>query len=400
MRILILCDVRWFNANAWHAVGLAEALDRAGHDVWFAARADSPPGRHAAARGVRVVDLPLERAGPLTLLRGVHRLAALARAERIEVFDAHRSEGFLAAALAARRVGRPLAVVRTRSDVRAPKGHWLNRLLHRRGAHAIGAAASFMCAEFAALGVGRDRIRVVHPGVMLEHFSPGAARDEAAALRAELTAAGGAATPAAAGAAGAAGAAAPLIGVVGRLTAVKGHVHFVDAAARLARAWPDARFVIAGEAWDVSRAELKQRAVSHGIEDRLRFLGRLPDVRPLLEALDVVVVPSTGSEAVSRVALEAMALARPVVASAVGGLPELLDEGAGVLVPPGDAAALAAALDGLLRDPAAAAELGRRGRRRLEARFTRDRAARATVDLYTDALRRAARGRSGKEGTG
>ena len=80
--------------------------------------------------------------------------------------------------------------------------------------------------------------------------------------------------------------------------------------------------------------------------------------------LDVVVVPSTGSEAVSRVALEAMALARPVVASAVGSLPELLDEGAGVLVPPGDADALADALERVLRDPAGAEELGRRGRRR------------------------------------
>lgn len=373
MKVAILCDVRWFNANAWHAVGLAEALDRAGHDVWFAARADSPPGRQAAARGLRLVDLPLEKSGAGRLLRGVRRLAELAREEGIEVFDAHRSEGFLAAVFAARRVGRPVAVVRTRSDVRAPKRHLLNRVLHRRGAHAIGTAAGFMCAEFAALGVGRDRIRVVHPGVVLEHFVPGAARDEAAALRAELAAAG------------------PLIGVVGRLTAVKGHAHFIDAAAHLARDWPDAHFVIAGEEWDVPRAALRERAAANGIEDRIHFLGRLPDVRPLLEALDAVAVPSTGSEAVSRIALEAMALARPIVASAVGGLPEMLDDGAGIIVPPGDAAALAQAIDALLRDPVAAAELGRRGRLRLEQNFTREHLARATVDLYTDALRRAAR---------
>lgn len=372
MKILILCDVRWFNANAWHAVGLAESLAAEGHDVWFAARADSPPGREAAARGLRLVDLHLERAGPGRLLRGVRTIVELARREGIEVFDAHRAEGFLAAAIAARRVGRPLAVVRTRSDIRAPKGHWLNRLLHRHGAHAIGAAAGFMCAEFAALGVGRDRVRVVYPGVVVDQFVPGAARAEAAALRARL---GGG----------------PLVGVVGRLTAVKGHDVFVDAAARLSARRPDAHFVIAGEEWDVARAGLERRAEEHGIAGRVHFLDRLPDVRPLLEALDVVVVPSTGSEAVSRVALEAMALARPVVASAVGSLPELLDDGAGVLVPPGDADALADALEPLLGDPAAAEALGRRGRRRLEAYFTRDRVARATVDLYTDALRRARR---------
>ncbi|HEX6939042.1 MAG TPA: glycosyltransferase family 4 protein [Longimicrobiales bacterium] len=376
MKIVILCDVRWYNANAWHAVELAEALAGAGHEIWFAARAGSPPGREAASRGLRLVDLALERAGPRRLLQGVRTLTELARREGIEVFDAHRAEGFLAAVLAARRIGRPLAVVRSRSDIRAPKGHWLNRMLHRRGAHAIGAAASFMCAEFAALGVGRDRIRVVHPGVVLERFVPGAAREQAMTLRAMLPGAG------------------PVIGVVGRLTAVKGHAVFVDAAARLAGEWPDARFVIAGEEWDVSREELEHRAADHGIAASVHFLGRLADVRPLLEALDVVVIPSTGSEAVSRVALEAMALARPVVASAVGSLPELLDDGAGVVVPPGDAVALADALDRLLRDPAAAAELGRRGRRRLERRFTRDRAARATADLYADALRRAGRGRA------
>lgn len=399
MKILILCDVRWFNANAWHAVGLAEALAAGGHDVWFAARADSPPGREAAARGLRLVDLHLEKAGPIRLLRGVRAIIELARREGIEVFDAHRSEGFLAAAVAARGVGRPVAVVRTRSDIRPPKDHWLNRLLHRRGAHAIGAAANFMCAEFAALGVGRDRIRVVYPGVMVDEFVPGAARAEAEALRARLVTTTPSAAALVSGAAGpavdaggpAAGATAgPIVGVVGRLTAVKGHAVFVDAAARLAARRPDVRFVIAGEEWDVARAGLAQRAAEHGIADRVHFLGRVPDVRPLLEALDVVVVPSTGSEAVSRVALEAMALARPVVASAVGSLPELLDEGAGVLVPPGDADALADALERVLRDPAGAEELGRRGRRRLERYFTRDRVARAMIDLYADALRRAA----------
>lgn len=375
MRVAILCDVRWFNAAAWHAVELAEALGALGHEVVLVARAGSPPAREAAARGVEVVELALERSGPRRLLRGASALASLVRERGIELLDAHRSEGFLAATLAARLVGRPVAVVRTRADVRAPKRHALNGLLHRRGAHAISAAGRFMVAEFAALGVSGERIRVVHPGVVAERFVPGALAAEAAGLRRSLPGAG------------------PVVGVVGRLTAVKGHAVFVDAAAELARRWPAARFVAAGEAWDVSRESLAARAAERGIGDRLRFLDRLPDVRPLLEALDVVVVPSTGSEAVSRVALEAMALARPVVASAVGSLPELLEGDAGVLVPPGDPAALAAALDRLLGDPDGAAELGRRGRRRLEASFTRERAARATADLYAEALRRAGRGR-------
>src|SRR5690606_19571755 len=158
-----------------------------GHDGGCGARADSPPGREAAARGLRVVDLHLEKAGPIRLLRGVRAIIELARREGIEVFDAHRSEGFLAAAIAARGVGRPVAVVRTRSDIRPPKGHWLNRLLLRRGAHAIGAAASFMCAEFAALGVGRDRVRVVYHGEMVAEVVHGAATAAYAAVSDEPT---------------------------------------------------------------------------------------------------------------------------------------------------------------------------------------------------------------------
>lgn len=372
MKIAVLCDVRWYNACAWNAVELAEALGRLGHEVVFAARSDSPPARRALERGIEVVEIAIERSGPIRLARGVRSLAALARERGIEVFDAHRSEGFLAAVAAARLVDRPIGVVRTRTDIRAPKGHLLNRLLHRRGAHAISAAGQFMYADFAAIGVDGERIRVVHPGVVVDRFVPGQARAEADDLRARLGAGTG-----------------PVVGLVGRLTAVKGHSVFIDAAAILSRRWPTARFVVSGEEWDVKREDLRARAEAAGIADRVDFLDRLPDVRPLLEALDVVVVASTGSEAVSRIALEAMALARPVVATRVGSLPELLEGDVGVLVAPGDPEALAEGIGSVLAEPDDAMELGWRGRRRLEEHFSREEAVRATVDLYQEALRRA-----------
>lgn len=375
MNVVILCDVRWFNAVAWNAVELAHALAEEGHDVVLAARHDSPPAIQARRRGVEVFDLPIEKAGPVRLARGVRALTEFARRRGVELFDAHRAEGFLAAIAASRRLDGRVAVVRTRADIRPPKSHLLNRVLHRRGADLISAAAGFMTAEYAAIGVDGERVRVIHPGVVVDRFVPGSATEAAAQLRASLPGPRG-----------------RLVGVVGRLTAVKGHAVFIDAAARLAERRPDTGFVISGEEWDVPRAGLEERAEGYGIADRVYFLDRLPDVRPLLEALDVVVVASTGSEAVSRIALEAMALARPVVATSVGSLPELLADGAGVIVPPGDPDALASALEVALADPAEAERLGRRGRAALERGYTRERAVRATVDLYNDALRRAGRG--------
>src|SRR5690554_1416882 len=345
MNVVILCDVRWFNAVAWNAVELAHALAEEGHDVVLAARHDSPPAVQARRRGVEVFDLPIEKAGPVRLARGVRALTEFARRRGVELFDAHRAEGFLAAIAASRRLDGRVAVVRTRADIRPPKSHLLNRVLHRRGADLISAAAGFMTAEYAAIGVDGERVRVIHPGVVVDRFVPGSASEAAAELRASLPGPRG-----------------RLVGVVGRLTAVKGHAVFIDAAARLAERRPDTGFVISGEEWDVPRAGLEERAEGYGIADRVYFLDRLPDVRPLLEALDVVVVASTGSEAVSRIALEAMALARPVVATSVGSLPELLADGAGVIVPPGDPDALASALEAVLADPAEAERIGRRGR--------------------------------------
>lgn len=169
----------------------------------------------------------------------------------------------------------------------------------------------------------------------------------------------------------------PVVAFVGRLNRWKGHEVFAAAAARLAPAFPDARFLIAGgapesEGWRVDA--LREQLAAPGIADRVEVAGFESDVPALLARVDVVAVPSTWPEPFGLVTLEAMRAGRPVVATAHGGTLDLVEDGrTGILVPPGDTAALADAIGTLLRDPALRERLGSAARARFEALFTLER---------------------------
>jgi glycosyltransferase involved in cell wall biosynthesis len=175
-------------------------------------------------------------------------------------------------------------------------------------------------------------------------------------------------------------AAAPLLGMVGRLSPIKGQDRFLRVLAQALAKEPEVWGVIVGgplfEQQDYE-ASLHRRAGELGIAERVVFTGQLDDPRPALAALDVFVQPGD-PEAFGLVNIEAMAMAKPVVAFAHGALPEIVVDGqTGTLAPPGDEAALAQATLALLRDPALRARMGMAGRRRVTRRFAVERTVRA-----------------------
>lgn len=173
---------------------------------------------------------------------------------------------------------------------------------------------------------------------------------------------------------------APLIALVGRLTTQKGVDVALSALARLLAAAPGARLAIAGDGPELDR--LHALAAGLGVGAAVAWAGALADPLPLLAAADVVILPSR-AEGLPRVALEAAAVGRPVVAAAVGGLPEAVRHGeTGWLVPPEDAGALCAALERLLADPDLGRRLGDAAAADVRVRFTLASAARALADLY------------------
>lgn len=178
---------------------------------------------------------------------------------------------------------------------------------------------------------------------------------------------------------------APFVGVLARLDPVKGHDVVLDAARLLKRGFPELRFLCAGEGALLDR--LRWQLAPLGLAESVRFLGRVPDAWAFLAGCRIGLVASTGSEAVSRAALEWMAAGRPLVATRVGGIPDLVEDGVtGVLVPPGDAPALAGALRDLLSNPARAEAMGRAARERWEREFSPEPFYRRTQEAYDEAL--------------
>lgn len=178
-----------------------------------------------------------------------------------------------------------------------------------------------------------------------------------------------------------------VIGSVGWLTPVKGHAVLIEAMAILKPKYPHAHLLLIGSGG--LRDELQRLAGRLGVESSVDFLGMRTDVPECLAALHCFVLPSF-NEGMGRALVEAMAAARPVVASRVGGIPAIVeDRRTGFLVPPGDPEALAAAVAELIAQPELARRLGLAARERIDAAFSVPGMVRAVESVYDEALKRA-----------
>ncbi len=176
-----------------------------------------------------------------------------------------------------------------------------------------------------------------------------------------------------------------VIGTVGSLYPVKGHKFLIDAAVHVIRRCPDVTFLIVGRGR--LREELETQARSLGVDPYIRFLGHRDDVRDLLGLFDVFVLPSL-SEGMPLALLEAMAASVPPVATRVGGVSEVVDEGkSGLLVPTTSAQALANGILILLEDPIRAKEMGNCARETVVNRFSLPQMIEAYQEIYAGLLR-------------
>jgi glycosyltransferase involved in cell wall biosynthesis len=199
-----------------------------------------------------------------------------------------------------------------------------------------------------------DNSLVIYNGVDSTHFEPVAAHEEAKRLRARLGV-----SPEAL-----------LFGTVGQMRPEKNQEVLLTTLRRLRVARVDAHLVIAGDG--PLRDFLKRRAVALEIADRVSFVGEVDDVRPVLTALDVFVLPSIAVESFSNAALEAMAIGRPVILSDIGGAREMIDDGVeGYVVSPTELPArLPALISALYADKRKCLQMGLAARRRTESRFS------------------------------
>jgi glycosyltransferase involved in cell wall biosynthesis len=365
VRILQLVSCRGWSSDAYWAARATRELERRGHTVILAC---------LAGKESRVLDgMRREGVEPVTTLAfasGVHprrdgrdlvRLRSLL--ERADVVHVHRGKEHWLAAVANRLIPRPRPLVRTRHIALAVRPHAANRWLYRRATALVVTVTEAIRGQLVASGlVDGDRVVVLHGGADAERYRP---RPRDPEMHARL---GGRAGQ-------------PLVGMVAGLRVMKGHAVVVEAAARLAACGVRPHFAFVGRG---SVEPLVRDAIERaGLGAQFSLVGFVDDLPAVLAALDVALYVPLESDGMSRVVFESLAAGRPLVASRVGVVPEVLADGQhAALVPAGDAEALAAALAPLVSDSAQRARLGETGRRLIDERYSGARVAAALESRY------------------
>ena len=346
MRILQVCSAEGIGGGEIHVADLALGLLERGLDVEMAVRPTSKLPELVArmspdrAGGLVWHHLPFRNAMDLSSTRGLSRII---EANKIDVVHAHVARDYPVTALAATPRHRARLVL-TRHHYLPIKGNALYRRLLAK-ATIIAVSDYVRRTVLESLGIPERQV------VMIPNWIDVDKAAEPRQRSAERHAYGVTRRVA--------------IALVGQLTPLKGHEEFIAAAARITAVRTDVECLIVGEDHETGapfETRLRRRVRELGVEPFVRFLGYQSDLLGVLAAVDAVAVPSW-NEAFSLVTVEAMAAGRPVVASDVGGLSEIIEnEVNGLLIPARDEEALAAAMRRLVEDPALVDHLGQHAR--------------------------------------
>ncbi|MGQ9584815.1 MAG: glycosyltransferase family 4 protein [Anaerolineae bacterium] len=376
-RVLYLDHADWMGGAEQSLLLLLQHLDPAQVEPLLVCTGGSPLEQAARTAGVPVAEVPF---GPLRgrrnpaalvgqLARGSASLVRLARSFRADCIHTNVARASAYGALVALRTGIPLVWhVRDVHDTRRPDEWLFVQGLARlaRGIVCASGATARPLPRFAAPKVFR-----VPNGLDVPRFDPGRVRRQAVrdswGVRPDQV----------------------LVGTVGWLAPWKQTEHFLQVAEQVTVPCPQARFVVVGEAasprYAAHVARLKEWARER-LGGRVQFVGPQEDVPGVMAALDIL-VHTARAEPFGRVLLEAMALERPVVAYADGGVPEVVLHGeTGLLARPGDVAGLSQLVQHLIREPAERRRLGQAGRRRVLQEFTAEAMARRMEQVYEAVL--------------
>jgi glycosyltransferase involved in cell wall biosynthesis len=360
---------------------LTKRMDRQAFDLSFACmnRWGEMIQEIEDRQGIVVSEYPLGSLYELNAFRQQWRFARALRRDRTQIVHSYNFYANMFSIPAAKLAGVPciVASIRDMGIYLSPMKLQAQKLVCRFADRIVVNAVAIRD-WLVDQGYPADKIVVIRNGVDTSRFGT---RSDGAALRREFD------IPLEV----------PLVVMLARLNPTKGIDCFFEAATKVREQHPDVHFLAVGECYtrdaegeivvdSVYRRELQERVTSLGLADRVHFTGLRNDVPQILAAAAVSVLPSV-SEGISNTLLESMAAGVPVVASRVGGTPEVIDDGVhGLLVPPSDPEALAGAILRVLGDSLLATKLGANGRRRVAQEFSFEAVVRHTEDLYRELL--------------
>lgn len=381
IRLMKFLTIFGIGGTEKQVVNLTKRMDRSAFDLSFGCtnRWGALLDEVVQHQGIDVVEYPLSSLYNFNAFRQQFRFARELRKSRTQIVHSYNFYANVFCIPAARLAGVPCVVasIRDLGIYLSPAKLMLQRLVCRMADRVVvnaGAIRDWLVEQ----GYPAHKIVVIRNGVDTSRFGT---RNDGARLRQELG------LPPKV----------PLVTMLARLSPTKGIDHFLEAAAKLRGLHPDAYFLLVGECFMRSpegefvvdhryRKVLQDKVESLGLADRVIFAGLRKDVPDVLAAAAVSVLPSL-SEGISNTLLESMAAGVPVVATRVGGTPEAVTDGEqGLLVPPGDSEALAAAISRVLSDPLLATRLGDNGRRRVAEEFSFEAVVRRTEALYRELL--------------
>ncbi|MCI0557585.1 MAG: glycosyltransferase [Nitrososphaera sp.] len=340
-------------------ISLAGNLDRSRYRSYACLLKDGWLNTQLQRLGIETILVPQRRSLDF---RWLLRLSRVLKERSIRVMHAHEFAMNVYGSLLSKMTGIPII-----ATVHGKNYYWVK--WRRRLAYKFVARQSAMVAVSEDLkrflreyvDIHPDNITVVHNGIDVQSY---AVSDRAHATRKELGINGNQ----------------PVIGTVGNLYAVKGQMYLLKACSAVAKVFPNFVLLVAGRGDYLG--SLEETARNIGIGANVKFLGFREDVPALLQTMDIFILPSI-SEGLPLSALEAMASGKPVVASNVGGIPEVVKDGVtGYLVSPKDPEALADKILLLLRHPELAVDLGRSGRKRVEDSFSLEKMVERYQSLY------------------
>ena len=321
---------------------LAPGLQKRGHDQWLVCREGAPIAASARARGLEVFTSPRFDPGQL---RAIGRLCRLLRKVRPEVLHAHDARGQNLAWLAS--LGRPIRRAANRDVTfhpRIPGGHWLQRWKYTHTADLVLTCSDYVKQSLVGAGVPPSRIEVVYSAVEPPKQPYGIRQSSVARAAWGL------------------GEQDFVAGHIGAFSHEKGQDIALKAAAILKPQLPHLKIILAGQTSGEALHALRER--HPGLENQVLLPGYVADLEAFFSGLDVFIMPSRG-EGLGISALQAMARGLAVIATRVGGLPEIVEDGrTGWLIPPDSPLALAEAIVQAYCNRSKLAEFGRNGRER------------------------------------
>lgn len=366
MNILLLTTRLNLGGIGVYTTSLASALKKKGQKVIVA----SSGGRltdELKKNNIEHINLAIDTSadiGPHTLAAYL-RLSSLIRERGIQVVHAQTRVTQVIAHLLHKR--EKIAFISTCHGFF--KRRWFRRLLPCWGERVIAISDAVREHLVNDMGVSKDKIRIIYNGIDTERFSRALSFGEKSLIRNQFGLRED-----------------PAIGMISRLSEIKGHKYLFGAFARILPKFPGLQLLVIGDGPPGYLKELKRLAEGLGIEDKILFHEACQDTSIPLSVLDVFCMPSL-QEGLGLSIIEAMASGIPVVASNVGGIYSLIKHGKnGLLVSPKDEAALAEAISEILNNPSLAKEMGDISRALVKEKFTLDLMADKVIELYKEVI--------------